>query len=132
MENNLFNILLILTIVVVSIIIYISAKSQSKEEYVEVYLTSYNKEINTKNLSFDFSVKSYYIEEKKFKINLYLNETFQKSRIITIDSWEKLDLKENVELPTKGTYKVKISVITLDDEKEAYVYFWVEVKTQAL
>jgi len=130
MKYNLFKLCLILTIIAIGIITCISISSPSKEEYVEVYLTDYIKEVDTSNLTFDFSIKSYYFSKKDFKINLYLNQTILNTKTLTIGPREKIDIKENIHLPTNETYIVKVSVSPLDEQKEAYIYFWVNDRSK--
>ena len=130
MKYNLFKLCLILTITIIGIVAYISISSTSKEEYVEVYLTNYTKEVDTNNLTFDYSIKSYYLSKKDFRINLYLNQTIINTKILNIDPQEKIDIKENIRLPTNQTYVVKVYVKPLDEQKEAYIYFWVNDKSK--
>jgi hypothetical protein len=130
MEYNLFKLCLILTIIAISIITYISISSPSKEEYVEIYLTDYTKEVNTNNFTFDFSIKSYYFSRKDFEINLYLNETILNNKTLNIGPREKIDIKENIHLPTNETYLVKVFVRPLDEQKEAYIYFWINDRSK--
>jgi len=91
----------------------------------KVYITNYPKEVNVSNFTIGYVIKSYYSSTSDFKLNLFVNDTLEKTETLTINPNQEVTLKTKIILPTKALYKVKISISKLNTDQEAYIDFWV-------
>lgn len=92
----------------------------------DIVIAHYPKEVKDQNFTAGFVIKSYYSKTMDFDVGLYVNETLQKDKILTIQKNQEVTSYFDVELPTEGMFKVKVVVSPLTIEKEAYIDFWVK------
>jgi len=125
-NDKIFYWSLILTLIILSIIIYVSSVQPSKEEFVEVYWLDYPKNVSQNNFTVDFVIKSHYAKTQDFNITLSVDSNQSETKIITLKPNEKIVSNFNVTLTTEGLHKVKIITSLLSTQEKNEIYFWVK------
>jgi len=90
-----------------------------------IIIAHYPSITENENFTVGFIVKSYYQKNLDFNVSLYINETLEKSEILSMKPGEEIVLKYPVSLPEAGLFKVKISVSPVSAKEEAHIDFWV-------
>jgi hypothetical protein len=117
---------LILTLIILSSIVYVSSVQPSKEEFVEVYWLDYPKKISQQNFTVDFVIKSHYTKIQNFNITLFVDSNQNENKIITLEPKEEIVFGFNITITTKGLHKVKMITSSQTTHETNEIYFWVE------
>ena len=125
-NDKVFYSSLILTLIILSMIIYISSIQPSKEEFVEIYWLDYPKNVSQNDFTVDFVIKSYYAETRDFDITLSVDSNNNETKTLTLKPKEEVISSFNVTLKTKGLHKVKIITSSPAIQEKNEIYFWVE------
>ncbi len=125
-NDRTFYLSLILTLIILSLTIYISSVQPSKEEFVEVYWLNYPKNVSQQNFTVDFVIKSHYAEAQDFDVTLSVDSNLTETKIFNLKPNEELVSSFNVTLTTEGSYKIEIVVSSLMTQEKNEIYFWVD------
>ena len=117
---------LILTLIILSMIVYISSIQPSKEEFVEVYWLDYPKNVSQNDFTVDFVIKSHYAKTQDFDINLSVDSNHNEIKTLTLKPNEEIVSSFNVTLTTQGLHKVEIITSLPTTQEKNEIYFWVD------
>lgn len=92
----------------------------------KIIIVNYPKEVKNQTFTVGFVIKSYYSEIMDFNLGLYVNETLQKNKNLTINPRQEVVSYFNVSLPTEGISRVKVVVSPSMTNEEAYIDFVVK------
>ena len=125
-NDKIFYLSLVLTLIILSIILYISYVQPSKEEFVEVYWLDYPKNVSQNNFTVDFVIKSYYAKTQNFNITLSVDSIQTETKILTLKPNEEVVSSFNITLMVEGLHKVKIITTLMTTQEKNEIYFWVD------
>jgi hypothetical protein len=91
-----------------------------------IVIADYPHEVYDQNFTTGFVMKSHYFDTRFLNISLFVNQTLEKSKTIQIEPEEEVFSHLNVSLPTKGLFRVEVSVSPLGTEEKSSIDFWVE------
>jgi len=93
-----------------------------------IVIDHHPKEVYDQNFTVGFVIKSHYFDTESFNISLFVNESLEKSKIVKLKPEGEVLSHFEVSLPTKGLFKVEVSVSPLKTDEKAIIDFWVERK----
>lgn len=93
-----------------------------------IIFVHYPREVYVQNFTIGFVINSHYSDVKYFNVSLFINESLENSKTLKIESNKQVLSHFEVSLPSKGLFKVEVSVSPLKTDEKAIIDFWVERK----
>jgi len=91
----------------------------------KVIIAHYPKDLTEENFTIGFIIESHYNNPVNLDVNLFVNETLEKSENLSIEPKQKVSKNFAVVLSEDGLHKIKVSVFVLPSNEEIFIDFWV-------
>lgn len=92
-------------------------------------IANYPKIVNSSNFTVGFVIRSFYHRNMNFNLSMFVNETLEKSEVISLVPKQELTMNYSVSLKGEGLNKILIVANSSEGNQQSAIDFWVEYST---